>query len=745
MLSYYLCIKTLSTETNRNVCFGSWNESRLRGPVNLENYRRVTVYTVRLTKLTLFAHLTLDSNSITGIGLFKTWFPTRMYWKPLITVSGHSNQLYYEEQRPKYIIGGNLGTMGNPKGRKSYGSGNPVRGLGFRCFSSISSISGKPCASLRELMDINKKNLDYKNDKLIHIVSDLEVLVLAYDTVKSKPGNTTPGIYSVTSDKIDLEWFKKISKEIKAGKFKFKLARRVCAPNQGKKAKGPLTSSSPRDKVVQQAIYFVLNSIYEPSFLDASHGSRPNKGTHSALKNIKYKFGDVKWCLEASIGSNFPNISHTTLRRILSERIVCSKFLALVKNSIKAGYVEDEKFHDLHLGLFQNSVISPILNNIYLNKFDIFMKELRESFSKDKQRRKAPSYRRTQYLMGKLDDPKKIKKLRNDLLKGKSKDSLDPNIKKLVYIRYVNDFVVGIIGSRSDTLVIQQKIGVFLKDVLGLTLSDQKTFITHFSKDPIFFLGTFIKGGWKKNKRVNAVERDGVQRKVRITSRVVLEAPIKNLFEKATQNSFFKKRAGEFVPTNVGRLINLDHSDILMYYNSVIRGVLDYYSFATNRKSLGSFVHGLKMSCARTLALKYKLRHASKAFSKFGSYLKCSSTGVALFIPKTFKAIKTFGGSVPLPDFVLFSNWNNKLTKSNLFLKRTVCGSHESVKMRHVRKIKDLKNKATDKKINFFTAQMASINRKQIPLCTIHYQALHNNNFSPQERKLFRDGLALLK
>lgn len=703
------------------------------------------MYMVRLTKLTLFAHFLLNSNSITGIGLFETWFPTRMYWKPLITVSEHSNQLYYEEQRPKYIIGGNLGTMGNPKGRKSYGSGNPVRGLGFRCFSSISSISGRPCASLRELMDINKKNLDYKNDKLIHIVSDLEVLVLAYETVKSKPGNTTPGIDSVTLDRIDLEWFKKISKEIKAGKFKFKPARRVYVPKPGKKTKPPLTISSPRDKVVQQAIYFVLNSIYEPSFLDASHGSRPNKGTHSALKNIKYKFGGVKWCLKADIDSNFPNISHVTLLRILSERIICSKFLALVKNSIKAGYMEDGKFHDSHLGLFQGSVISPILNNIYLHKFDIFMEELRESFFKGKQRRKASNYRRTQYLMGKLDDPKKIRKFRNDLWKSESKDPLDPNFKRLVYIRYVDDFVVGIIGSRSDTVVIQQKIGVFLKDELGLTLNDQKTLITHFSKDPIFFLGTFIKGSWENNKRVDVVERNSIRRKVRITSRVVLKAPIKNLFEKATQNSFFKKRAGEFVPTSVGRLINLDHSDILMYYNSVIRGVLDYYSFANNRKSLGSFVHGLKMSCARTLALKYKLRHASKVFSKFGFYLKCSSTGVALFIPKTFKAIKTFGGNVPLPDSVLFSNWNKKLTKSNLFLKCTICGSHDNVEMHHVRKIKDLKSKAMGKKMDFFTAQMASINRKQIPLCTTHHQALHNNNLSPQERQLFRDGLALLK
>lgn len=121
-----------------------------------------------------------------------------------------------------------------------------------------------------------------------------------------------------------------------------------------------------------------------------------------------------------------------------------------------------------------------------------------------------------------------------------------------------------------------------------------------------------------------------------------MKAPIKSIFEKAALNGFFKKRHGEFIPTKLGRCINLDHQNILRYYNSVIRGVLNYYSFVNNRKSLGSFVHGLKLSCARTLALKYKLRHASKVYRKFGSKLKSPDGNVELFIPSTFKPTKRF-------------------------------------------------------------------------------------------------------
>jgi hypothetical protein len=133
-----------------------------------------------------------------------------------------------------------------------------------------------------------------------------------------------------------------------------------------------------------------------------------------------------------------------------------------------------------------------------------------------------------------------------------------------------------------------------------------------------------------------------------------LKAQIKSIFEKATLSGFFKKRHGEFVPTKVGRCINLDHQDILRYYNSVIHGVLNYYSFANNRKSLGSFVHGLKLSCARTMALKYKLRHASKVYRKFGFKLKSPDGSAELFIPPTFKAIKKFSCSVTIPDDVYF-------------------------------------------------------------------------------------------
>jgi group II intron reverse transcriptase/maturase len=716
MLSYQFCIKTLFTSIFRNGFTRSGNESHLRGQVFLKNSWQVTVYKVRFTKLTLHAHLPLDINFITCNRFFESWLSTRMYRESLVTDSEHCYQQLYVKQRPKYTNDRILGTMGHPKGLSSYGDGDFVRESGFRRFNSATNINDNSCVELEELMELNKNNPGHINDKLIHIVSDTKVLILAYETIKSNTGNSTPGTDLTTLDKIDFNWFTKVSKELKAGKYRFKLVRRVYIPKPGKKGERPLTISSPRDKIVQQAIYLILNVIYEPSFLNLSHGSRPNKGTHTALKDIKTKFQGVKWCIEANIESNFSNIDHKILLNLLSKRIVCSKFLALIKKSIKTGYMEDKKFIAFSKGLPQGNVTSPILNNIYLHELDLFMSDFAESFNRNKYRRKSPDFRQILYRMEKAaGNIPELKKLRRALWKVNSKDPFDPNFNRLYYIRYVDDFVVGVVGSRESTIDIQNKIHAFLKNELKLILSSEKTSITHFSKTPIFFLGTFIKGNWENKKQIITIKKKGsVSTKVRMTSRVVLKAPIKSLFEKATSNGFFKKRQGVFVPTYVGRCINLDHQDILRYYNSVILGVLNYYSFANNRKSLGSFVHGLKLSCARTLALKYKLRHASKVYRKFGSKLRSPDGGVELFIPSIFKAIKKFSSS-------------------------------DHIQMHHVRKVRDLKSKAKGTTVDFFTMQMAAINRKQVPLCASHHKALHNNTLSFSERELFKSNFKLLK
>lgn len=206
--------------------------------------------------------------------------------------------------------------------------------------------------------------------------------------------------------------------------------------------------------------------------------------------------------------------------------------------------------------------------------------------------------------------------------KKRYKKSCNFSFKKLYYIRYVDTFVVGVGSSFDDAVSIKKIVKSFLYGHLNLIFSNQKSLITPFNCMPFIFLSTFIENSRQKKKLVKLGYKSRVLKKVRFIGSPVLKAPVHNLFFKAAKSGFLKKRYGKFTPTKVGRLINLDHLDVLIYYQSLIINILNFYSFANNKKSLNRFVYGLKFSCARTLALKYKQRYTSKIFSRFSSELK---------------------------------------------------------------------------------------------------------------------------
>ena len=431
-------------------------------------------------------------------------------------------------QRPKCDFSGNLGTTGSPKSRKTYGIGGLVRSLGTKRSSSSSTFSALTCGSLEELVNLNKKNKQLINDKLIHIVANPETLILAYESIKNNSENNTLGVDVQTLDRIDLKWVQNTSKLLLAGKYKFKATRFVSVPKKNKNKKRPLIINSFRDKVVQQAMYLVLNAIYEPSFLKTSHSSRPGKGNHTALKSIKLKFRGVKWCIKSVIESNFSSISHKTLLSLLKKRISCEKFLALIKRSIKTSFVENRILKKSSKKLFQKNITSSLLNNIYLHELDVFMNALCNEFTTSKIRKNSRFCRNISYEIKKTTEVEKEKKFRGKLWQVQSKDLINSNFKKLFYVRYANDFVIGVIGSKEDAIGIKKKVKCFLKKNLKLILSDEKSLITHFSKTPITFLGTQIKGSGEK--RVDSISKLKISKKARITNRPILKAPIQDLF-----------------------------------------------------------------------------------------------------------------------------------------------------------------------------------------------------------------------
>lgn len=742
MLSYILGIKTLALIIAGNGYGKSGLESWLRRPVNSEKVRRVTVTMFRLTKLIRFVGVTLSLvRNISGKGTSLIGEISRMYNFSAITV-GRRSYKDIESQRAKVTHGGIKGTTGCPKGRKPYGYRGLVvgsknqRGLVLRGFSSKSVINPSGRDMLKELT-----KLKGSIPGIIHYISNLEILIIAYESIKSKPGNMTPGADGETLDGISRMYLENVSKTLKAGTFEFSPARRVYIPKAGKKELRPLGVVSPRDKIVQTAILMVLEAIYDGTFSKHSHGFRPKRSCHTALEDIKFSFAGIVWVIEGDISKCYDTIDHGVLLNLMRNRINCDKTISLVKKSLTNSYWDERVLVKPKLGTFQGSSLSPLLCNIYLHEFDRFLESYKNRFDKGRNRRKNPDYRRLQYEKEKATSLEEKRKISIKMKKLPSKDLMDPNFKRLQFVRYADDFVVGVIGNRADCLEIRDNIKTFLEDKLKLRLSIEKSKISNFNKEGFMFLSTYVKGPYETEKLVKKIEIDHRVRKVRVTGRPRMEAPIEVLLKRAEANNFFKRLvSGRWVPTACRRVVNLDHADILRFFNQKVRGILNYYSFVDNKKSLGSVIHGLKHSCALTLALKFKARHRFKMFARFGKTLRCPTTEIEFFLPPTFSRDQQFNKSAVEPGEILDRRWNNKLSRSNLRRSCLVCGKYPC-EMHHVRRIKDLKEKYSEGKLDFWTMQMAAINRKQIPLCKDHHEKLHNNKLTPQESEWLKKGL----
>ena len=642
ILSYQFCIKTLFFSMFRNKYTKSGNESHLRNQIFFKNSWRVTVYKVRFTKLKLHTYFLLNNNSIICNELFGLWFSTRMYRESLMTNRKACHQQCYVKQQPKYINDGILRTMGYPKRWKPYGSGDFVRESDFKRFSSIANINERSCVSLNELIKLNKNNKEHTNDKLIHIVSNIKVLILSYENNKNKLKSCFLSGDSFLLNNINLKWLIIVSQELKAGMFKFKPIHRVYIFKPKKKnITEALTIDNFREKIVQQAIYIILNAIYESSFLNSSHDFYFNESTYKVLKEMKYKFQDVKWCLKTTIDYSFLSVDSAILLNLLSKQIVCFKFLALIKKFIKTGYEIPWKFISFNKSFSQRNVCS-IFNNIYLHELELFLIKLSEFFNQNRRDKKFFAFRRARYqIKEKVANVFLSIKLSNLHCEIYNNNSFVFNFKKFYHICCVTSFVIGVVGSRKDIIKICHKIEMFMINELQFPLGSQTISVIHFNKNPLFFLGIFIKKNWRRDKWVQITKKKNrISTKIKMTPKINLNASIKLIFKKATSHGFFKNRDDKFIPIRVARCINLNHLSILRYYNFVIYGVSNYYSFVDNKNFLLSFVHGLNLSCARTLALKYKLCHASKIYKKFGIKLRSFDSNIELFIPPTFKKIK---------------------------------------------------------------------------------------------------------
>ena len=487
------------------------------------------------------------------------------------------------------------------------------------------TVESKIIKKLRELHERSNNNPESVIDRnLYKLLCDKEILWLAYQKLRSRPGNMTKGTTPETLDGMSTRVVENLVAKLKDESFQFTASRRVQIPKNSGGTR-PLTVASLRDKLVQETMRMILEAIWEPLFDNNSHGFRPNRSCHTALRQVKDQFKPVIWVIEGDISKCFDNIDHKKLMDLIESKILDRKFTRLIWKSLKAGYFEFRTYSNNLAGTPQGSIISPILSNILMSQLDNHINGLKSKFDIGSRPKVSAVYNSLHYMMTKAREAgdmelllKLAKKRRDVSITYGEANFYDSDFKKLIYVRYADDWILGIRGSYKETLVILNSVKTYLSSV-GLNLSDSKTKITNLNYAKVLFLGTYIsrarEHSFARMNKVGILKKNARQLK--------LTAPLNRVVSQLHLANFMKNNVSypKFV------WMSLEHRQILHLYNSVLRGILNYYSFVHNYGKLVSRTcFELKQSCAKLLAAKFTLGTMAEVYSKFGSTLEYKHT-----------------------------------------------------------------------------------------------------------------------
>ncbi|AOY77257.1 reverse transcriptase/maturase family protein [Clostridium formicaceticum] len=651
-----------------------------------------------------------------------------------------------------------------------------------------------------EVLRNNSIKEGYRFEDLYRNLYNQEFYLKAYEKIYAKEGNMTAETDNQTIDGFGVHIVEKLINSLKDESYQPKPARRVYVPKQNSKKLRPLGIPAIYDKILQEIIRMILESIYEPTFSDNSHSFRPRRSCHTALLQIKHNFTATKWWIEGDIEGFFDNIDHAIMVEILKKKIKDEKFIRLIWKFLKAGYIEDFKLYQTYSGTPQGGIVSPILANIYLNELDIYMEEYIRKFDKGNKRKENRQYKNIsnkihlkRRLLKEQPDEKiqkakkeieeayeeikqycalhpeiknfnnddtvrrlrgciykrnlvlrkpseeersklisEIKELSKELKTLKTYEQMDEDHRRMKYVRYADDFLIGIIGTKEDAEKVKEELKSFLNNKLKLTLSQEKTLITHNSEKARFlgydvFVNTnedlLIKRNFQGRKEV---AKTGV-------NSIKLSLPHDKLVNFMMKNGYIKEDDKVWKPVHRAKFRHNDDLEIVTAYNQEFRGFYNYYKFAFDVASKLSNAHFVfKNSFTKTLGNKYacktsklmgkKTEKGNKKYFREGEWgitwvnKDRQECFVPLFKREEIKFCKKiFEEDNDAVDIKPNTNFGgrNGLIKRLLANKCEWCGDMTGpFEVHHVKKLKDLKGKKTWEKL------MIARKRKTLVLCT---------------------------
>ncbi len=422
-----------------------------------------------------------------------------------------------------------------------------------------------------------------------------ELYLLAYGNIYSNQGAMTPGASEETADGMSEEKINQITGLMRNERYRFSPARRVYIPKNNGKLR-PLGLPSWSDKLVGEVVRLLLEAYYDPVFSDRSHGFRKRRGCHTALREINNTWTGTTWFIEGDISDCFGSLSHEIMLGILAEKIHDQRFLRLIRNMLKAGYLEDWEYHETLSGSPQGGVVSPILSNIYLHKLDEFVEqELIPQYTRGARRKSNPEYNSIKARRGHAQrhgDRAAARDLEKQMRTLPSTDPMDPGYRRLRYLRYADDHILGFTGPKAEAEQVKAKIAQFLRETLGLELNTAKTLITRARSQPARFLGYHI------TVQHCDTQRTGGRRTA--NGNIALRVPPDVI---KAQCAPYRQHGK---PWHRSRLQNLDDYDIVRIYGAGYRGVVSYYLPAQDVWRLHTLHWHAQTSMLKTLAAKHR-------------------------------------------------------------------------------------------------------------------------------------------
>jgi group II intron reverse transcriptase/maturase len=554
-----------------------------------------------------------------------------------------------------------------------------------------------------------------------------DLYLRAYGRLYANKGAMTPGVSGETVDGMTMAKITAIITDLRGERYRWTPVKRTYIPKKNGKVR-PLGLPSWSDKLLGEVIRSILDAYYGPQFSRHSHGFRPGRGCHTALQEVEAGWKGTRWFVEGDIRACFDRLDHQVLVAILREKLHDNRFLRLIENMLRAGYLEDWQWHPTYSGSPQGGVCSPVLSNIYLDKLDQYVETvLLPAYNRGQRRASNPAYDALEYPLARAKrkgSAQESATLRQQRRRLPSQDPNDPHYRRLHYVRYADDWLLGFVGPKAEAEEIKRHLSTFLRDHLKLELSEEKTLITHAASQAARFLGYDLVIRYANDK----LDRRG-QRQVNGT--VGLRLPQDVI---AAHRAPYERHG---YPIHQVRTSDSDFS-IVAEYQTVYRGLVQYYLLAQNVGWLSRLHWVMRGSLLKTLAYKHKTsmmailrKYRASVETPVGSR-RCLRVVLDRGPAKT-PLVAQFGG-IPLRRHryavltdlppKIDTDRRNELVKRLLADTCELCGSRQDCEVHHIRKLADLRIKGRSEKPAWVQI-MAARRRKTLVVCRPCHEAIH--------------------